>query len=249
MAGFGKAIGDLNKRRGHLCVGIDPRPGRFPAEYGDAEGFQRWCLDLVEAAAPHAAAFKANLAFFLRMGPPGLEALEATVEAAQATGALTILDAKFGDIGSTSVAYASFAAEVAGVDAVTLTPYMGTDVVEPFQAAGLQAFVLARTTNPSAAVLQRRVSGRVIELFGPLDVGFVAPGNDPQLLSGVRQQADQAPLLIPGVGAQGGDPAEVAKIAGKGPFLVNSSRGIAEADGGFPESAAEAAETLASQLS
>lgn len=248
MAGYGASIGELNEQRGHLCVGIDPRPGRFPAAYEDAEGFERWCLDLVEATAPHAAAYKPNLAFFLDMGPPGLEALEATVEAAKATGAHVILDGKFGDIGSTSSAYASFAKEVAGVDAVTLNPYLGTDVVEPFQAAGLETFVLARTTNPSAAILQRRISGRVIELFRPLGVGFVAPGNDPQLLSGIRQQAEDAPLLIPGVGAQGGDPAEVAKVAGKGPYLVNSSRGIAYAEGGFPQSAAKAAETLAAQL-
>lgn len=248
MTTFSQRLSERNDARGHLCVGIDPRPGTFPAAYDEPEGFERWCLDLVDATAEHAAAYKPNLAFFLDLGPPGLETLEAVVERAKASGALVILDAKFGDIGSTASMYAAFARNVVAADAVTLNPYLGTDVVAPFIDQGLDVFVLARTTNPSADTIQRRISGRVIELFAELGVGFVAPGNEVEILRSVRNQAKNAPLLIPGVGAQGGSATEAARAAAGGPFLVNSSRGIALAEGSFPESAGQAAEALAEAL-
>ncbi len=248
MVSLSEDVKRVNAERGHLCVGIDPRPEAFPAEYDEPAGFQQWCLDLVEATSEHAAAFKPNLAFFLQMGPPGIEALEATVDAAKRTGALTLLDAKFADIGSTATAYARFAREVVGADAVTLNPYMGTDVLDPFLDEGLGVFVLARTTNPSAVKIQGGVAGRVIQLFAVRGAGFVAPGNDPEVVRGVRQSAGDAPLLLPGIGAQGGHADLAAQAASGGPFLVNVSRGISQAEGSFPEAAAKAAAGFADQL-
>lgn len=248
MASFASRLTELNEARGHLSVGIDPRPARFPAGYEEASGFEAWCLDLIDATSGHAAAFKPNLAFFLEVGPAGVEALEAVASAARKTGALVLLDAKFADIGSTAQSYAAFTADVVGADAVTLNPYLGTDVLAPFQERGLGCFVLARTTNPGAASLQEAVADRVLSLFADQDVGFVAPGTDPPALAAVRAAVPNAPLLVPGVGAQGGTPEDAARAAAGGPFLVNVSRGIAEAEGTFPESAEAAAQRLKAAL-
>ena len=239
MAPFAERIQRLNADRGHLCVGIDPRPGRFPAEY------QAWCLDLVDATHRYAAAYKPNLAYFLTMGPAGIEALEATCVAARASGALVLLDAKFGDIGTTASAYARFARDVAGANAVTINPYLGTDVADAFQEQGLDVFVLARTTNPSAEAIQAHAADPVTEVFGELDVGFVAPGNKPERLADVRARVGDAPLLIPGIGAHGGTPEAAGKAAQGGPYLLSVSRGISQAEGTFPESATQAAAELA----
>lgn len=245
---FQDRVQELNDDRGHLCVGIDPRPGRFPKGYADPEGLERWCLDLIEVTAPHAAAYKTNLGFFLALGPGGIEALEGVIDAAERTGALTILDGKFADIASTGEAYASFAEDVLGVDAVTLNPYMGTDVLEPFLDRGLDAFVLARTTNEGADLVQDPVAGKVVQRFTVRGVGFVAPGNDPDTARHVRQTAGGSPLLLPGIGAQGGSAGEAARTAQGGPFLISISRAIALADGGFPEAAGQAAERFANEI-
>jgi orotidine 5'-phosphate decarboxylase subfamily 2 len=238
---FADRVAELNDERGHLCVGIDPRPSRSPAEYEGPDGLERWCLDLVEATAEHAAAFKPNLAFYLAMGPEGIQTLQAVVDRANELGALTILDGKFEDIGSTSRAYARFAAETLDADAVTVSPYMGTDVLDAFQDHDVDLFVLSRTTNPSAPEIQDPVTGRVIQAFSPHDVGFVAPGNDAEVARHVRQSAGGSPLLLPGIGSQGGKAGQAAQTAGSTPFLIAVGRAIAHADGTFPKSAAEAA--------
>lgn len=248
MSSFRERVQAVNDERGHLCVGIDPRPGRFPSDYEDPQGLERWCLDLVEATREHAAAFKPNLAFFLSQGPDGIEALEAVVDEAKDHGAFTILDAKFADIGSTAGAYATFASDVVDADAVTLNPYMGTDVLAPFLDEGLDAFVLARTTNKSARQIQEQVAGKVVQQFTAHGVGFVAPGNDPDTVRHVRQTAGGAPLLLPGIGAQGGSATEATRTAEGGPFFVTVSRSIAFADGTFPDNAAEAAENLSDEI-
>lgn len=248
VAPFRERVADLNERRGHLCVGIDPRPGQFPDPYHESDGLEAWCLDLIDVTEPYAAAYKPNLAFFLTLGPDGVEALEAVVDAAASRGAFTILDGKFGDIGSTAFAYADFAADVVGADCVTLNPYMGTDVLEPFLDRGLDAFVLARTTNKSARQVQEAVAGKIVQQFTVRGVGFVAPGNDPDTARHVRQTAGGSPLLLPGIGAQGGSAAEAARTAEGGPFLINVSRAIAQAEGDFPEAAADAAEAFQAEI-
>jgi orotidine 5'-phosphate decarboxylase subfamily 2 len=248
MGAFRGRIETLNDERGHLCVGVDPRPGRFPPDDQDAEGLERWCLNLVEATEEQAAAYKPNLAFFLAMGPEGLRVLEAVADRAEAAGALTILDGKFTDIGSTAEAYARFADDVVGADAVTLSPYMGTDVLDPFLDRDLDAFVLARTTNASASQVQDTVAGEVVQTFSMRGTGFVAPGNDPDTAGHVRQTAGGAPLLLPGIGAQGGSAAEAARTARGGPFLIAIGRGIAHAEGSFPDNAREAAQRFSKEI-
>lgn len=248
MASFRQRVEDHTDERGHLCVGVDPRPGRFPPEYQDAGGLERWCLDLVEATEDRAAAYKPNLGFFLAMGPDGLQALAEVADRSRRAGALTILDGKFADVGSTAKAYAAFADDVVGADAVTLNPYLGTDAVDPFLERGLDAFVLARTTNDSAGEVQDHVAGQVVQRFSMRGVGFVAPGNDPDTARHVRQTARGSPLLLPGVGAQGGRASQAAHTAQGGPFLISIGRAIAHADGDFPANAADAAQRYAKQI-
>lgn len=248
MTAFEDRVDSLNQDRGHLCVGIDPRPDSFPEAYEGSDGLKEWCVDLVEATAPHAAAIKPNLGFFLQEGSSGLEALKATAEEGGKRGLLVILDGKFADIGSTAEAYATFAGSVVGADVVTLNPYVGTDVLAPFLEEGLDAFVLARTTNPSAAEIQDPVAGNVVQRFNRHGVGFVAPGNQPDTARLVRQTATGAPLLLPGVGAQGGTVQEAAAVAQGGPFLVTASRSIANAEGTFPEAAKQKARTYQEDL-
>lgn len=245
MTSFSDRVTQLNEDRGHLCVGVDPRPGRFPSDYRDPGGLERWCLDLVEATQDHAAAYKPNLGFFLAMGPDGIPVLEAVIDEAQRAGAFTILDGKFTDIGSTAEAYAAFAEDIVGADAVTLSPYMGTDVLAAFDDRGLDGFVLARTTNPSADRVQDPSADTVVEVFSDYGVGFVAPGNDPATARHVRQLCNDAPLLLPGIGPQGGQADQAAQAAHAGPFLVAVGRAIAHAEGTFPDNASGAAQRFA----
>jgi len=227
-----------------LCVGLDPRLG--PGEGG--EELYRRAMAIAEATAPYAACFKPNSAFYEAAGASGIDALIRLVRNIP-DGIPVILDAKRGDIGSTAEAYASACFNVIGADAVTLSPYMGRDSIEPFLAYPDKAvFILARTSNPGAGVFQDLVSGgkRLYELVAAEcsrwsdRIGLVAAGNDPDGLAAVRQAAPDAWLLAPGIGTQGGDIAEVwrtgARHDGLGIIPV-AARSVADA----PDPAAAAA--------
>ncbi|MCB9666016.1 MAG: orotidine-5'-phosphate decarboxylase [Alphaproteobacteria bacterium] len=238
-----------------LCVGIDPHPQDLPEPTASAA--RSFGLRIVEATSGVAAAFKPNAAFFEALGPDGVQAL-ADIIAAVPDEVPVILDVKRGDIASTAQAYARSAYEVLGADAVTLNAYMGVDAVAPFvddPARG--AFVLCRTSNPSAGELQDRVLGdgrRVYEAVADLaagwgeggNVGLVVGATVPGELAAVRARSPQAWILAPGVGAQGGD-LEATLAAGLRAdglgLLVNSSRGIARA-----ADPAAAASALAAQI-
>jgi uridine monophosphate synthetase len=216
-----------------LCVGLDPRPERLaPGE--DLFDFNR---RIVKATADLACAFKPNFAFYEAAGPIGLEALKRTVDYVhEAAKVPVILDAKRGDIGSTAQAYARAAFEVWGADALTVNPYLGGDSVAPFTAyAGRGAFVLCHTSNPGAVDLQTLdVEGRplyevVAEKAAAWGTGLVVGATYPTALARVRALAPEAWILLPGVGAQGGDlqAALAAGLRGDGlGVVVNSSRGI-----------------------
>ncbi len=220
-----------------LCVGLDPR-----LEPGSSDPAAR-LLDanrrLIDATAELALCYKPNIAFYEQHGPAGLEALARTV-AAVPDDIPVILDAKRGDIGATAEAYAA-ACRALGVDAVTVSPYMGHDSVAPFTASGLAIFVLCRTSNPGAADFQELqvggvplalvVAGRALAWDG--EVGLVVAGNDSKALATVRAAHQDAWLLAPGIGAQGGSIDE-AVAAGLGPdglgLLPVVARGISGAD-------------------
>lgn len=197
------------KQRGTLlCIGLDPRVGQDE----DPELVYRRIKALIDATAPFAACFKPNIAFYEAQGLAGMELLTRVI-AEVPDGIPVILDAKRGDIGPTAEAYAKACFEVLGADAVTLSPYMGRDAVDPFLVYPDKAvFLLARTSNPGAGIFQDLRSGHSLlyelvarECAGWSDrVGLVAAGNDVTGLAAVRAVAPKAWLLAPGIGAQGG---------------------------------------------
>ena len=240
-----------------LCLGVDPQLDQLPSGFpAGVEGIERFARLLVEAAAPHAAAVKFNLAFFEAHGSRGLAALE-RVRAAVPADVPVIADAKRGDIGSTSELHAAAIFDSLGADAVTASPYIGSDGLEPLLARSERfVYVLCRTSNPGAREFQGlnvadpggdddpieplylRVARRARgwnEAHGP--VGLVVGATAPEELALVRDAAPELPFLVPGVGAQGGDPREVLRAGAAragapgairgGGLLVNVLRAVA----------------------
>ncbi len=216
-----------------LCVGLDTQSEKLPAG-GDQFEFNR---RIVDATRDLVCAYKPNYAFYEAAGIAGLEALRRTIDYIHETTAVpVILDSKRGDIGSTATAYARAAYEVWGADALTVNPYLGGDSVQPFTAyADRGAFVLCHTSNPGATDLQtlpspaRPLYEAVARKAADWGTGLVVGATYPEALARVRALAPQAWILLPGVGAQGGD-LEAALAAGLRPdglgLIVNSSRGI-----------------------
>lgn len=251
-----------------LCVGLDPDPARFPAGLrGDAGRIYDFCAAIVEATADAVIAFKPQIAYFAaHRAEDQLERLIRHMRAV-APRVPVILDAKRGDIGSTAEQYAIEAFERYGADAVTLSPFMGFDSVQPYlKYHGKGAFLLCRTSNPGSDDLQnQRLAGvdgqpRVYEHLARLaqgpwnlngQLGLVVGATYPAEIERVRELAPTLPLLIPGVGAQGGD-AHATVRAGyrerdgvaSGPIVVNSSRAILYASAGDDYAAAARAEAL-----
>jgi orotidine-5'-phosphate decarboxylase len=228
-----------------LCVGLDPDPARFPAAMkGDASKIYDFCAAVVDAAADLVIAFKPQIAYFAaHRAELQLEHLIQHMRRV-APHVPVILDAKRGDIGSTAEQYAREAFERYGADAVTLSPFMGLDSIEPYlKYEGKGAFLLCRTSNPGGDDLQSQrlasVDGQpllyehVARLAqGPWNrngqLGLVVGATYPSELARVRELAPTVPLLIPGVGAQGGDAAATVQAAWRpdAPIVVNSSRAI-----------------------
>lgn len=234
-----------------LCVGLDPEPARFPAALkGDASRIYDFCARIVDATADLAIAFKPQIAYFAaHRAEDQLERLMAHMRN-NAPHVPVILDAKRGDIGSTAEQYAKEAFERYGADAVTLSPFMGFDSVQPYlKYPGKGAFLLCRTSNPGGDDLQNQrlasVEGQPL-LYehiarlaqGPWNtngqLGLVVGATYPAEIERVRQLAPTLPLLIPGVGAQGGDALATVKAGWRAdaPIVVNSSRAILYASSG-----------------
>lgn len=250
-----------------LCVGLDPDPDRLPSPLAgapeDPEALVEFCVAITDSTAPYAAAFKPNLAFFEAYGPDGWAALDAVCGAVLDTGRLLILDGKRGDIGNTGRKYATALYDRLGGDAATVAPYMGADSVAPFLAhPGRCGFVLVATSNPGAVYLEHfqvdggplyETTARMAVRAGegqPGEVGFVVGATRADVLASLRGAYPDVPFLVPGVGAQGGSPAEVLAANAGGPILVNASRSILYAGAGddFASAAAEAARRLGEAL-
>jgi orotidine-5'-phosphate decarboxylase len=226
-----------------LCVGLDPEPERFPLPWrGDARRIFDFCAAIVDATHDQACAFKPQIAYFAaHRAEDQLERLIAHVRRV-APEVPVILDAKRGDIGATAEQYAREAFVRYDADALTLSPYMGFDSIEPYlRHDGRGLFLLCRTSNPGAADLQALTLAddgaplyeRVARLAAGAwnrdgRLGLVVGATWPDELARVRALAPTLPLLIPGIGAQGGD-ARAAVQAGwraDAPVLVSSSRAI-----------------------
>ena len=238
-----------------LCLGLDPDPARLPPGVPPTpKGIEAFGRLLLEAAAPVAAAVKANLAFFEAYGSAGLAVLE-RLRGEVPAGCPFVADAKRGDIGSTAARQAVALLDVLGADAVTLNPYLGRDAVEPFlERTGRFVYLLCRTSNPSAAEIQNlpvggeplylQVARRAVTWGDGARLGLVVGATAPDELRAVRAAVPGTAFLVPGVGTQGGDlatvveagPARIEPAGGRpgGGLLVNVSRGIAEAAHGAP---------------
>jgi orotidine-5'-phosphate decarboxylase len=267
---FTKKLATLQeKKRSLLCIGLDPDLSRMPAPLhgipSTVDLLVRFCQAMVAATAEYACAFKLNFAFFEAHGLAGWEALH-RVRALLPDDTLAIADAKRGDIGHSAQFYARSVFEDLGFDACTVSPYMGRDSVEPFLAyPGTAAFVLARTSNPGGADLQELdIAGRKLyEHTARLaaswakdqrgEVGLVVGATHAEPVRLIRTACPSIPFLVPGVGAQGGDPAEILDAAGHayGLNLINSSRQILYASAGrdFAEAAGREAAALRDTLS
>ena len=252
------------QNRSLLCVGLDPEPAKFPDHLrGDAGRIYDFCAAIVDATADLVIAFKPQIAYFAaHRAEAQLERLIAHIHR-NAPGVPVILDAKRGDIGSTAEQYAIEAFERYGADAVTLSPFMGFDSVAPYlKHHGKGAFLLCRTSNPGSADLQMQrlasVPGEpllyehVARLAqGPWNLngqlGLVVGATYPKEIERVRELAPTVPLLIPGVGAQGGDALATVRAGWRGdaPIVVNSSRAVLYASSGanYAQAARQAAES------
>ncbi len=246
-----------------LCLGIDPHPDQLPEELTrDLRGVETFARGIVEAAAEHAVAIKVNVAFFEAFGSAGWAALERLRGDIPADHFL-ILDAKRGDIGSTAERYAAGLFDHLAADAVTLSPYLGADAIEPFLAYPHRVvYILSRTSNPSAATLQdlpvggdalyEHVAEWVAGRWPQPDVGLVVGATGPEELRALRLRVPGPAFLVPGVGAQGGDlRSAVESCDGRlAPGLVSVSRGIAGASRGpdWRHAATHAAMMLAARM-
>ena len=243
-----------------LCVGLDPDPGRFPATLRDErDAVFAFCRAIVDATADLVCAFKPQIAYFAAArAEESLERLIAHIHDTH-PGVPVILDAKRGDMGATSEQYAREVFERYRADAVTLQPYQGIDAIEPYlRYPGRGAFVLCRTSNPGGDALQmldvggRKLYEHVAELVArdwnrTGQLGLVVGATYPAELERVRQLVGDMPLLVPGIGAQGGD-IEASVSAGQTAdgtgMVINSSRAILYAGSGadFAVAARAAAE-------
>jgi len=246
-----------------LCLGVDPDPASLPAGFPpNVEGVERFAVLLIEAATPHVAAVKANLAFFEAFGSPGIAALE-RVRARVPPDIPFIADAKRADIGSTSTRQSVALFDTLEADAVTVNPYLGLDALEPLLARPDRfVYVLCRTSNAGAAELQDLLvttgdGGAGLPLYVQVahfaagwarrhpHLGLVCGATGQAEMALVRAAAPELPFLVPGLGAQGGDVSAVmqhgpalagaaAKLRG-GAVVVNVSRAIAGAAIGSSE--------------
>lgn len=264
MQNFGDRLAAAVRRCGNpVLVGLDPRVAQLPpglleasakSPASKAAAFRRFCCEVIDVVAPLVPAVKPQAAFFEQLGPAGMQALADVIQHARRAGLLVILDGKRNDIGSTAEAYAEAylaGAENAawGCDALTVSPYLGDDSLEPFVAAsrasGSGIFVLVKTSNPGGGTFQdllcdgrplyrhvgdlvQRLASATAGTSGYGLVGAVVGATYPEQLAELRAAMPHAWILIPGFGSQGGTAADVA--AGFHPSglgaIVNNSRGI-----------------------
>ena len=256
MSTFGTRLHDAMVARGRLCVGIDPHAALLRG-WGlddDVAGLERFALSVVEAVAPVASVVKPQSAFYERFGSRGIAVLERVVAESRAAGALVLLDVKRGDIGSTSQAYADAYLDPAsplGVDAITVSPYLGLGSLDPFVDTARRhdagVFVLALTSNPEGPEVQHavgadgvRVADRVLDHLRGLnaDAGQLGQlGSFGAVVGATIAQPEEGPafdlatggpVLAPGFGAQGGTVDDLRRIFGASAshVLASSSREV-----------------------
>lgn len=257
-------IQQIKAKQSYLCVGLDTDLQKIPNHLlKEANPVLAFNKAIIEATQSYAVAYKINTAFYEAMGADGWRIMEETLACIPAS-CFTIADAKRGDIGNTSNQYARAFFETLKFDSITLAPYMGKDSIEPFFAyPGKWGIVLALTSNPGSADFEQQTIGnqrlyemvidRVVSYTTPDNLMFVVGATKPEELGAIRQRIPHHFMLVPGVGAQGGDLHALSRrgLNKDGGLLVNASRSILYASGGedFAEAASREAAELARQMS
>jgi orotidine-5'-phosphate decarboxylase len=266
---------EVERKRSQLVVGLDPQPELLPVELGG--DVARFCCGIVDAVAPHAVAVKPQLAFFEALGVEGMGAFAEVCTYARRAGLLVLADGKRGDVGSTARAYATayLDGDEPVADALTVNPYLGRESIEPYLAAarrrGAGIFCIVKTSNAGGDVqdvtlsdgrpLWQHVASLVAEWGAELvgehglsSVGAVVGATHPRAVGEARKLMPQTILLLPGVGAQGATPADLARAFTSGPAsaLVAASRSVIYASrdsgGDFREAAGAEAARLRSEV-
>lgn len=239
-----------------LCVGLDPVLEKLPAGFdATPDGVVAFCTEIIRATQDLVSSYKPNLPFYLSLGPEGLSVLRKIREAIP-TEIPMVLDCKVNDLGDTAEAWARMAFDYLEADTVVVAPYMGEDALAPyFNRAGKGVIVLTKTSNPGSGDLQdavmadgrplyMHVAERCLHWNGeyPADIGMVVGATYPEQLATIRETCPGLPILLPGLGAQGGDVAGSVRAgadSGGGSLMCSSSRGILFASNGadFAEAA------------
>lgn len=261
MNAYEKFLKIRAKNNSILCVGLDTSIDKLPVIFNSNVGSMlAFNKEIINATKDLVCAFKINFAFYEQYGIEGMEVLEKTI-ALIPDDIFIIADAKRGDIGNTSKAYAKSVFEYFGADSITVNPYMGRDSVEPFlDYTEKFVFLLALTSNPGSNDFQRledsgkpvyfHVISKSSKWSGVEQLGYVCGATHPSELKDIRELIPENLLLIPGIGAQGGDVDAVLEANSSGPAIINSSRAIIYASNGkdFAEKARLAAERSRAQF-
>lgn len=272
---FGDALTAATQTSSPVCVGLDPNIEKLPEGISkDADGILEFCKGIIDAVKAVASCVKPQMAYFELLGWEGMKVFWEVCVYAKEQGLLVIADGKRNDIGSTCEAYAdAYLNELSPIDALTVSPYLGSDGIKPFIERCVQndkgIFVLIKTSNPSSGELQdlpcgdevvhehmaQLLEGMAAQELGPESnlscVGAVVGATYPEELKYLRTLMPHVPFLIPGYGAQGGGAEDVkAGFVGSLGAIVNSSRGIIFASSGadWQEAAGRAAKDMASDL-
>lgn len=243
MNSFEKLMEFQKAKNSRLCVGLDTDINKLPEPFEKSvDSILDFNAEIIDATKESAAAYKINFAFYEQYGSRGFEIIKETINLI-GDSAFVIADAKRGDIGNTSEAYAKAVFEYFGADAITIAPYMGSDSVQPFlKYTDKLTFILALTSNPGSADFQRlefdnkplfmHVIDKSLTWGSEQSVGFVVGATHPDDISLIRHSIPNSVLLLPGVGAQGADTEHLMVANNNGPCIINASRGVIYAGSG-----------------
>lgn len=254
----------IQQKSSFLCVGLDPDLAKIPAHLkSESDPIFSFCKEIIEQTADFAVAYKPNIAFFEALGPKGWESLQKVLDVIPKD-IFSIADAKRGDIGNTSSLYAKAFFEAMDFDSITVAPYMGKDSVSPFlEFENKWVILLALTSNVGSLDFQlikdetgkplyQSVLEKSQEWGSPENLMYVVGATRGELIGEVRKLAPEHFFLVPGVGAQGGSLADVAKFGMNSNcgLIVNSSRGIIYASSGkdFAQAARKEAQILQKEM-
>lgn len=241
MSSFAKLNNIIKNKNSILCVGLDTDINKLPKEFDkNINSMLEFNRTVIDNTKEYAASFKLNFAFYEQYGAAGFDILKQTISYI-GDDAFIIADAKRGDIGNTSSAYAFSCFEELNADSITVAPYMGYDSVEPFlRYKDKMTFILALTSNPGSNDFQRlefngnplyiNVIEKCTTWSDETTLGFVAGATYPNDIAEIRELIPNHFLLIPGVGTQGGNIEDLLKANSGGPCLINVSRDIIYTD-------------------